>query len=90
MDASFGGASVAIHSTQSEANSRGARMLRTWGLDPVAISGRVSMSLLGAREALSEAQGRDAWDEGSSMSAQQAIQYSLDEQDSAISARWDR
>jgi hypothetical protein len=31
----------------------GVRMLRTWGLDPIAISGRVSMSLLGAREASS-------------------------------------
>jgi hypothetical protein len=31
----------------------GVRMLRTWGLDPIAISGRVSMSSLGAREASS-------------------------------------
>jgi predicted ATPase/DNA-binding winged helix-turn-helix (wHTH) protein len=57
---------------------------------PQAEQRKLDQTLLGAWDALSEAQGRDAWDEGSTMSAERAIQYSLDERDPVISEKWDR
>lgn len=46
---------------------------------------KLDQTLLSAWESLTEAEGKRAWAEGSAMSLEQAIQYSLEEPESAIS-----
>ena len=46
---------------------------------------KLDQTLLPAWESLTEAEGKRAWTQGSAMSLQEAIQYSLEEPDSAIS-----
>ncbi len=47
---------------------------------------QLAQKLLPAWEALSDLEGKDAWAAGSAMSLEEAIQYSLEEPESAISA----
>ena len=47
---------------------------------------QLDQKLLPAWEALSDLEGKDAWAAGSAMSLEEAIQYSLEEPESAISA----
>jgi hypothetical protein len=46
---------------------------------------KLDQTLLPAWESLSEAEGKRAWAEGSAMSLEKAVQYSLEEPESAIS-----
>ena len=52
---------------------------------PQAEQSKLDQTLLPAWESLSEAEGKRAWAEGSAMSLEKAIQYSLEEPESAIS-----
>ena len=46
---------------------------------------KLDQTLLPAWKSLSEAEGKRAWAEGSALSLEKAIQYSLEEPESAIS-----
>jgi len=53
---------------------------------PLAEQSRLDRTLVAAWESLSEVEGKRAWAEGYAMSAKEAIQFSLEEPQSAISA----
>jgi tetratricopeptide (TPR) repeat protein len=57
---------------------------------PLAEHANLDQNLQHARQSLSDAEGRSAWEEGSLMTIEKAIQYSLEQSDNATSSSPDR